>query len=76
MQFTILNTIQIITGVLLILFIILQSKGVGLSGTFGGEGMFYRSKRGVEKLLYRATIVDAIVLGISSLILVVLSARL
>jgi len=38
--------------------ILLQQKGGGLSGAFGGsgEGNVYRSKRGLEKLLFRASI--------------------
>ncbi|MCL5411690.1 MAG: preprotein translocase subunit SecG [Patescibacteria group bacterium] len=55
----ILTVLQIIVSCLLILFILLQSKGVGLSSAFGGEGAVYRSRRGVEKILYIATIISA-----------------
>ena len=37
--------------------ILLQQKGQGLSGAFGGEGGFYRTKRGFEKTLFISTIV-------------------
>ena len=43
-------------AVLLIFFILLQSRGVGLSSTFGGDGAFYRTRRGPEKLLFNLTI--------------------
>lgn len=72
---TALTIIQIIASLLVILFVILQSKGAGLSSTFGGEGMFYRSKRGVEKILFRATIATAAILGISSLLLIVFGVK-
>ncbi len=60
--------IQIILGVLLILVIMIQQKGAGLGGTFGGEMALYRTKRGAEKLLFRITIILATVFVIASLI--------
>lgn len=46
---------QVVVSVLLILTILMQEKGVGLSATFGGGGEFYRSKRGIDRLLFIAT---------------------
>lgn len=63
---------QIIISVLLIIVVILQAKGTGLSGVFGGEGSFYRSKRGVEKILVNLTIALAflfLVLSITQVLL-------
>lgn len=57
---TILNTAIIVLSVLLITSILLQARGTGLSATFGGEGNVYRTKRGVEKKLFQATILFAI----------------
>jgi preprotein translocase subunit SecG len=51
---------QIVLSVVLIIFILLQSKGSGLGGVFGGEGNVYRTKRGAEKILFVATIVVVI----------------
>lgn len=48
--------VQIILSVTLIIVILLQAKGSGLSGVFGGENSFYRSKRGIEKLLVYITV--------------------
>ena len=57
----ILNIIQISLVVLLSAAILLQSKGTGLGGVFGGgEGNVYRTKRGAEKVLFVGTIVIAI----------------
>jgi protein translocase SecG subunit len=47
----IINIIQIVTAVLLIVSILIQNKGAGLSSTFGGEFGGYYSKRGFEKFL-------------------------
>lgn len=55
-----LLVIQLIISLLLITVILLQAKGSGLSGVFGGEGGFYRSKRGVEKMLVYFTIILSI----------------
>jgi len=54
---SILTILQIIVSVFLIGAILLQNKGQGLSSSFGGSGEFYRSKRGLEKLLFGLTVV-------------------
>ena len=56
---TVLSILEIILGAVLMLLILLQSKGTGLGSTFGGEISFYRTKRGVEKLLFYGTIIIA-----------------
>lgn len=62
MKDTILNIIQIILATLLIVAILLQQKGGGVSGIFGGgSGNVYSTKRGVDKFLHYATIGLAIV---------------
>ena len=71
----VLTWFQIISSIALVALVIMQAKGTGLSGTFGGEGMFYRSKRGVERLLFRGTIISAVVLFIASLILVLVTSK-
>lgn len=49
--------VQIIISIALGASILLQARGTGLGTTFGESGEQYRSKRGVEKLLQRATVV-------------------
>jgi len=48
---------QIIVSIALIAAILLQNRGTGLSGTFGGDSAVYRSRRGVERRLWQFTIV-------------------
>ena len=48
---------QILVSIALIVAILLQARGTGLSGTFGGDSAVYRSRRGVEKRLWQFTIV-------------------
>jgi len=45
------NIISIIVSILLIISILLQNRGAGLSSTFGGDFGGYYSKRGFEKFL-------------------------
>ena len=54
-----LQIAQIIVAVLLIVFILVQQRGAGLGGIFGGEGGVYRTKRGIEKTLFILTIIFA-----------------
>lgn len=51
-----LHIIQIIISVALAVLLLLQAKGGGLGNIFGGEGGVYRTRRGVEKTLFQATI--------------------
>lgn len=48
---------QLVVAVLLMAAILLQNRGAGLSGVFGGGGDVYRTKRGAEKMLFIATII-------------------
>jgi len=57
----ILNIVQIVIPILLIIAILLQQRGTGLGGAFGGSGEVYQTKRGVEKILFIATIILSII---------------
>jgi preprotein translocase subunit SecG len=46
---------QIVIGLALMAAILLQARGTGLSGTFGGDSAVYRSRRGVERRLWQFT---------------------
>ena len=56
-----LHILQISSAILLTVVILLQNRGTGLGGVFGGEGNVYRTKRGVEKLLFNGTIILSII---------------
>ena len=61
-----LTIFQILTSLALIAAILLQAQGTGLGSLFGGAGGEYRSKRGVEKMLFYTTIALSVVfLGLS-----------
>lgn len=65
-MYQILTLSQIAISILLVLFILMQDKGTGLSATFGGSGNFYASKRGVEKVLAKGTTVLAILFFVNA----------
>jgi protein translocase SecG subunit len=64
--------LQIITGLLTIILVLLQSKGTGIGSTFGGDMGFYGTKRGAEKMLFIVTIVVATLFFVSSLLSIIL----
>ena len=59
---TTMDIALIIISVLLILSVILQSKGAGLGGLSGADtGSVYTARRGVERTLFRLTIVLSVI---------------
>jgi preprotein translocase subunit SecG len=69
----IINIAEIIVALVLVISILLQNRGAGLSGTFGGDFGGYYTKRGMEKFLFVFSIVLStlfIILAIASLVAV------
>jgi preprotein translocase subunit SecG len=59
---TYLNIALIIISVLLILSVIIQSKGAGLGGLTGADtGSIFTARRGVERTLFWVTIVLSVI---------------
>jgi preprotein translocase subunit SecG len=56
----VLTLVQSILAVALTVAILLQQRGAGVGGAFGGEITAYRSRRGIERTLFRLTIVLAV----------------
>ncbi len=60
---------QVVLAIVLIGVILLQTKGSGWSGAMGGDyGSIYHTRRGLEKTLFQATIVLAVLFVIVSLL--------
>ncbi|MBI4993139.1 MAG: preprotein translocase subunit SecG [Candidatus Magasanikbacteria bacterium] len=57
----ILLIIQAISAILLVVVILLQQKGSGLGAAFGGSSNIFSTRRGIDKTLFRATIVIAVI---------------
>lgn len=65
---------MVVLAALLAAAILLQARGTGLGAVFGGEGNIYRTKRGLEKILFRFTIVAAVLFCAAALATFLLSA--
>ncbi len=61
---------QIILAVVLIAVFLLQVRGGGLGGIFGQQTGMYRTKRGIEKTLFRFTIILMLIFVIISILAV------
>lgn len=68
----IINIIEIIMAILLVVSILLQNRGAGLSGTFGGDFGGYYTRRGFEKFLVTFSVILSalfLILAVANLIL-------
>ncbi len=64
---------QVVLAVALIVLVTLQAKDAGLSQMFGGSDMgVARTRRGVEKTMYQATIA----LGVLFVLLAIVTVRI
>ena len=60
--------VQIIVAVALTITILLQARGAGLGSVFGGTGTVFKTRRGIDKLLFRFTIVFTVLFLLVSII--------
>jgi preprotein translocase subunit SecG len=59
---TLINIAQIIVALMVIVIIVAQVHGGGLGGIFGGGGeSAFRTRRGIERTLFRFTIVLVVI---------------
>ncbi|MBA2277517.1 MAG: preprotein translocase subunit SecG [Chloroflexia bacterium] len=66
---TAINLVTIIVSVVLVLVILMQTKGSSFSGAFGGDTSgIYRTRRGVEKILFQFTIGIAVLFLVLAII--------
>jgi preprotein translocase subunit SecG len=61
----ILQISTLVSGVLMVLLILLQQRGATLGAGFGASGELYTARRGVEKSVFSATIVLAVIFVLS-----------
>lgn len=64
-----LQTVQIILSVAVTIFILLQARGAGLGSAFGStSGAVFKTRRGVERLIFNITIVFIILFSAVSIV--------
>ncbi|QQG51170.1 MAG: preprotein translocase subunit SecG [Candidatus Saccharibacteria bacterium] len=71
---SILQTITVGSSILMILAILLQQRGASLGAGFGSSGELYTTRRGLDKNLFEATIVLAVIFILSILVGLLLPA--
>jgi preprotein translocase subunit SecG len=70
---TYFNVAEIIISIILILVLLVQTRGAGFNGTFNSDSSVFRSRRGVEKTLFQLTIALAVVFVIISVLSVIVA---
>lgn len=59
--------VQIIVAVALVASILMQARGAGLGSVFGGTGAVFKTRRGIDRLLFRITIVFSVIFALISI---------
>ena len=73
---SVLDLALIIISIALIASVILQSKGAGLGGLTGADtGGIFTARRGIEKVLFRVTIILSVLFFILAIASVIVSGR-
>ncbi|MDO4872410.1 MAG: preprotein translocase subunit SecG [bacterium] len=61
----ILQITTIASGAIMTLLVLLQQRGATLGAGFGASGELYTARRGVEKSVFNATVIFAIIFVLS-----------
>lgn len=71
---TLLQSVIFVSAILTILLILLQQRGASLGAGFGSSGELYTTRRGLERSLFNATVVFALIFVLSILCLLLIPA--
>lgn len=71
---TFLQSLTFVSAILTILLVLLQQRGASLGAGFGASGELYTTRRGLERSLFNATVVCAIIFVMSILGLLLIPA--
>jgi preprotein translocase subunit SecG len=65
-----IRVVQIILCVAVIFFILLQARSAGLGSAFGGSsaGSVFKTRRGVERLIFNLTIIFIVLFAVISVL--------
>jgi preprotein translocase subunit SecG len=63
-----LNLAQILISVVLILLILMQTRGTGFASGYSADTSIFRTRRGVEKTVFQLTIIVGVVFILVSVI--------
>jgi preprotein translocase subunit SecG len=62
-----LQVVTVVSGLIMILFILLQARGATLGAGFGSSGELYTTRRGLDKSLFEATVILSVIFVMSIL---------
>lgn len=69
---TFFQSLTFVSAILTILLILLQQRGASLGAGFGSSGELYTTRRGLERSLFNATVICAVVFVMSILCLLLI----
>lgn len=69
----VIKVVQLVSSIILTVLILIQSKGKGLASGIGDSIGMYRSRRGLEKVIFIATIIFTVLVVANSLLILILS---
>jgi len=64
----VLLIVNIIVSILIVTLILIQGKGAGLGSAWGGGGEMFQTRRGIEKVTLRITVILIAIFFIVSII--------
>jgi preprotein translocase subunit SecG len=70
---TYFNIAEIIISIVLVLVLLVQTRGAGFGGTFNSDSSVFRTRRGIEKTLFQLTIALAVVFVVISILSVIVA---
>lgn len=71
---SLLQAIILISAVLTILLILVQQRGASLGAGFGASGELYTARRGLDKSLFNATVIFALIFVFSIIGILIIPA--
>lgn len=59
---------NIVLSIIIVVLILVQGKGAGLGSAWGGGGELFQTRRGVEKIILRVTVLLIIIFFLISVV--------
>lgn len=59
---------NIVSSIVVVVLILLQGRGAGLGSAWGGGGEMFQTRRGIEKVTLRLTVVFIIIFFVISIV--------
>lgn len=69
---SILQTISVVSAIIMIIAVLLQQRGATLGAGFGSSGELYTTRRGFDKNLFDLTVIMAVIFVSSILVSLIL----